>query len=285
MSLHPDKTRLMEFGRYAAVRPQESRSWQTGDLHLPGLHLHLRQIASRGISSLQRKTRRDRMRAKLRQIKEELRRACIEPIPAQGEWLGQVVSGHFAYHAVPTNSRALVAFRHHVTDLWRRTLRRRSQKDGITWERMTKMANAWLPPTAHPSSVAKHALRRQTPEVGAGCPNWARPDLCGGRSVMGVPTAILVRCWLAAQIDPNEATHRGAVIQRIFHRRVRQVEPDLQKINPQHPVNANRRAAAIPLGIMRFDQSAQLAPRHNRVHLSQKPLPARLFAVEVKANT
>jgi hypothetical protein len=95
----------------------------------------------------------------------------------------------------------------------------------------------------------------------------------------------LVWCWLAAQIDPNEVTHRGAVIQRIFHRRVRQVEPDLQKINAKQPVSANRRAAAIALRIVRFDQPAQLAPRHNQFHLSQKPLPARLFAVEVKTNT
>ena len=102
---------------------------------------------------------------------------------------------------------------------------------------------------------------------------------------MSVPTAILVRCRLAAQIDPNEATHRGAVIQRIFHRRVRQVVPDLQKLNAKHPVSANRRAAAIALGIVRFDQPAQLAPRHNQFHLSQKPLPARQLAVDFKAQT
>ena len=56
------------------------------------------------------------------------------------------MSGHFAYYAVPTNSRALSAFRHYVTDLWRRTLRRRSQKDGFTWDRMTKLVADWLPP-------------------------------------------------------------------------------------------------------------------------------------------
>ena len=85
------------------------------------------------------------MRARLRQIKEALRKRMHEPIPVQGQWLRQVVRGYFAYHAVPTNSRALVAFRHHVTDLWRRTLRRRSQKDAMTWERMRRIANAWLP--------------------------------------------------------------------------------------------------------------------------------------------
>ena len=85
------------------------------------------------------------MRAKPKDIKAELRRRMHQPIPNQGQWLKQVVTGHFAYYAVPTNGRALSAFRHYVTDLWRRTLRRRSQKDGFTWERMTKLVDVWLP--------------------------------------------------------------------------------------------------------------------------------------------
>ena len=90
----------------------------------------------RGKFLLKRKTRRDRMQAKLKEVKEELRRRMHQPIPEQGKWLKQVVTGFFNYHAVPTNSRALGAFRHHVTDLWRRTLRRRSQKavsPGLEW--------------------------------------------------------------------------------------------------------------------------------------------------------
>jgi len=85
------------------------------------------------------------MQAKLQEIKAELRLRMHQTIPDQGQWLKQVVTGHFAYYAVPTNSRALSAFRHYVTDLWRRTLRRRSQKDGFTWDRMTKLADDWLP--------------------------------------------------------------------------------------------------------------------------------------------
>ena len=83
------------------------------------------------------------MRATLRRVRDVLRRH--QPIPVQGRWLTQVVRGYFAYHAVPTNRRALMAFRHYVTDLWRRTLRRRSQKDRLTWARMAKVADAWLP--------------------------------------------------------------------------------------------------------------------------------------------
>src|ERR1700716_1650886 len=143
LSLHPDKTRLIEFGRFAA-----------NDRKLRGLgkpetfaFLGFTFIWGRsrpGNFQLQRKTRRDRMRRKLGDIKAELLRRMHQPIPEQGKWLRQVVAGHFAYYAVPTNSRALSAFRHYVTDLWRRTLRRRSQKDGFTWERMTKLVADWL---------------------------------------------------------------------------------------------------------------------------------------------
>jgi RNA-directed DNA polymerase len=94
---------------------------------------------------LKRETRRDRLRAKLEDMKEQMRRRRHQPIPEQGRWLRQVVTGHFAYYAVPTNSRALVAFRHHVVNLWRRSLRRRSQRDGLTWDRIARLANDWLP--------------------------------------------------------------------------------------------------------------------------------------------
>lgn len=100
----------------------------------------------RGAFQLQRKSRGDRMRAKLREVKEEVRSRMHHAIPEQGRRLRAVVTGFFAYPAVPTNARALGAFRHYVSDLWRRTLRRRSQKDHLTWQRMTKLADAWLPP-------------------------------------------------------------------------------------------------------------------------------------------
>jgi RNA-directed DNA polymerase len=81
------------------------------------------------------------MRAKLLEIKEELRQRMHEPIPEQGGWL----AGFFNYHAVPTNSDALEAFRYYVTALWHRSLRRRSQKDTMNWERIGKLADDWLP--------------------------------------------------------------------------------------------------------------------------------------------
>ena len=144
LALHPEKTRLLEFGRQAAANRMQRGLGKPETFTFLGF-IFICGKSRRGAFQLQRKSRGDRMRAKLREIKEALRKRMHEPIPEQGRWLKQVVSGFFAYHAVPTNIRALGAFRYHVTDLWRRTLRRRSQKDGMTWERITKIADAWLP--------------------------------------------------------------------------------------------------------------------------------------------
>ena len=144
LSLHPDKTRLIEFGRFAAADRKQRGLGKPETFTFLGFTFICGK-SRRGRFQLQRKTRRDRMRAKLQDIKVELRRRMHWPIPEQGKWLRQVVTGHFAYFAVPTNSRALSAFRHHVTDLWRRTLRRRSQRDGFTWDRIAKLAEDWLP--------------------------------------------------------------------------------------------------------------------------------------------
>jgi RNA-directed DNA polymerase len=144
LALHPDKTRLLEFGRHAAANRARRGLGKPETFTFLGFILICGK-SRRGAFQLQRKTRGDRMRAKLQEIKAQLRERMHASIPDQGRWLKSVVTGFFAYHAVPTNSRALGAFRYHVTDLWRRTLRRRSQKDGMTWERITKIADAWLP--------------------------------------------------------------------------------------------------------------------------------------------
>jgi RNA-directed DNA polymerase len=160
LSLHPDKTRLIEFGRHAAAK----RKRQGLDKPETFMFLGFTFICGksrRGAFQLKRKTRRDRMRAKLLDIKEELRRRMHHPIPEQGKWLRQIIHGHLAYFAVPTNSRAVRAFRHKVADLWRRTLRRRSQKDGFTWERMEKLVNDWLPKPQilHPWPSVRFAVK------------------------------------------------------------------------------------------------------------------------------
>ena len=144
LSLHPDKTRLIEFGRFAADRRARRGLGKPETFNVLGFTF-ICERTSQGKFFIMRKTRRDRMRAKLKAVKEELRRRMHEPIPEQGAWLRQVVRGFFAYHAVPTNGEALQAFRHHIERIWLRTLRRRSQKDRFTWKRITKLADDFLP--------------------------------------------------------------------------------------------------------------------------------------------
>jgi hypothetical protein len=132
LSLHPAKTRLIDFGRLAAASRARRGLRKPETFNFLGFtHISGRSRAGRFL--LKRKTRRDRMRAKLKALKEELWRRMHEPIPEQGKWLAQVVRGYFQYHAVPTNTKSLCAFRYHVTVLWQRTLRRRSQTDFTPW--------------------------------------------------------------------------------------------------------------------------------------------------------
>jgi RNA-directed DNA polymerase len=159
LSLHPDKTRLIEFGRTAAAHRARRGLGKPETFDFLGF-THICGRSRRGFFQLKRKSRRDRMRAKLRAIKDELRRRRHEPIPQQGRWLGQVVRGYFAYHAVPTNVASLSAFRHHVVNLWRRALRRRSQKDHTTWDRIARLAADFLPAPRilHPWPDARFAV-------------------------------------------------------------------------------------------------------------------------------
>ena len=160
LELHGEKTRLLEFGRYAAERRQRRGLGRPETFTFLGFTFICGK-SRRGAFLLHRKTRGDRMRAKLQEIKAQLRSRMHDAIPEQGRWLRAVVTGFFAYHAVPTNSRALSALRHHVTDLWRRSLRRRSQKDGVTWEHMARLAASWLPVPriVHPWPNQRFAVR------------------------------------------------------------------------------------------------------------------------------
>src|SRR5947208_11899565 len=143
LSLHPEKTRLIEFGRHAVTRRAQRGLGKPETFNFLGFTF-ICGTSRRGNFLIKRKTRRDRMTAKLKEIKEEMRRRRHQPIPEQGRWLRQVVSGFFNYHAVPTNTRALVRFRHRVTDLWRRSLQRRSQKTRITWDRIKALPDAFI---------------------------------------------------------------------------------------------------------------------------------------------
>jgi RNA-directed DNA polymerase len=144
LSLHPDKTRLIEFGRFAAANRKRRGLGKPETFNFLGFTF-ISGKSRRGHFLIKRKSRRDRMQAKLQEIKKELRERMHQPIPKQGQWLKQIVTGYFHYHAVPTNSRALARFHHYIAHLWLRVLRRRSQRDGITWERIEKLVDEWLP--------------------------------------------------------------------------------------------------------------------------------------------
>jgi hypothetical protein len=94
---------------------------------------------------VKRKTIAKRMRAKLQQVKEQLRTRRHDPVPLTGKWLKAVVQGYFNYHAVQGNLDRLRAFREHVSRHWRRSLLRRSQKHALTWDRFNRLLDRWLP--------------------------------------------------------------------------------------------------------------------------------------------
>ena len=160
LQLHPDKTRLIEFGRFAAAGRKKRGLGKPETFNFLGF-THICGQNRRGSFQLKRKSRRDRVRAKLKEVKAELRRRMHQPVPEQGSWLAQVVRGFFAYHAVPTNSAVLSSFRHHIVRLWLRTLRRRSQKDRTPWSRMARLAKDFLPTPKilHPWPDVRFAAR------------------------------------------------------------------------------------------------------------------------------
>ena len=144
LSLHPEKTRLIEFGQFVAESRKRDGLGKPETFTFLGF-THICGHTRRGTFMLERETRRDRMRTKLKDIKDQLRLKINESIPQQGRWLRRIVQGYFAYHAVPTNYRRLNSFRHYVMEIWLQTLRRRSQRTKLTWETMQRLARQWLP--------------------------------------------------------------------------------------------------------------------------------------------
>ena len=145
LALHPDKTRLIEFGRNAARNRAARGVGKPETFDYLGF-THYCGKRRTGRFWLKRKTIAKRMRAKLAEVKDQLRRRRHLPIPVEGQWLGSVVRGHLAYYAVPGNTDAVAAFRTQVTRHWLKSLRRRSQRHRLNWERMNRIATRWLPP-------------------------------------------------------------------------------------------------------------------------------------------
>jgi group II intron reverse transcriptase/maturase len=163
LELHSDKTRLIEFGRFAASDRKERGHPKPETFDFLGF-THICGKTKDGRFWLRRVTIKKRLRAKLKQAKAELRRRRHLLVPEQGRWLASVVRGHLAYYAVPGNIDALSAFRDEVRRLWREALRRRSQRSRLTWERMSRIADRWLPPAriVHPHPSVRFAARTQS---------------------------------------------------------------------------------------------------------------------------
>jgi len=145
LELHPDKTRLIEFGPHAARNRAARGEGKPETFDFLGF-THLCGRSRKGRFWMKRITAAKRMRAKLHEVNDLLKRRRHLPIPEQGRWLGAVVRGHLAYYAVPGNTDAVTAFRTQIARHWLQALRRRSQRHRLTWERMNRIIARWLPP-------------------------------------------------------------------------------------------------------------------------------------------
>jgi len=150
LKLHPEKTRVIEFGYYAANNRKRRGKGKPETFNFLGFTHICGKKRSNGMFTVYRRTMSKRRRAKLKAIKTELRLRMHQAVPEVGKWLRSVVEGHNRYYGVPSNLRSLSSFRFHVGAHWYATLRRRSQKTRLTWERMLRLLDLWLPlPTLH----------------------------------------------------------------------------------------------------------------------------------------
>ena len=147
LDLHPDKTRLIEFGRFAQVNRMRRGEGKAETFNFLGFTHICGKRRSDGGFAVWRHTMTKRLGEKVKVIGQTLKGMLAQPIEQQGKWLRRVVSGWMNYHAIPTNSAAISRFRDLVVEAWRRALRRRSQKaKSLTWARMRAIARTWIPP-------------------------------------------------------------------------------------------------------------------------------------------
>ena len=162
LDLHPGKTRLIEFGRFAASNRARRGEGKPETFAFLGF-THVCATTRAGRFQLKRITIAKRVRASLHEVRDQLRKRMHQPIPVQGRWLASVMRGHMNYYAVPGNVQAVAAFRAEVTRHWLKTLRRRSQRSTITWARMSRLEARWLPPARvmHPWPDQRFGARTQ----------------------------------------------------------------------------------------------------------------------------
>jgi len=160
LELHPDKTRLIEFGRWAAQNRRRRGRGKPETFDFLGF-THVCGRTKNGWFQVVRRTSKQRMTVKLKEVRRALLKTRHAPVPAQGAWLRGVLQGYFAYHAVPTNLRRLRSFRTQVIRAWMRALRRRSQRHRMTWTRMGRLVERWVPPVRamHPWPEKRFAAK------------------------------------------------------------------------------------------------------------------------------
>jgi hypothetical protein len=144
LELNTDKTRLIEFGRFAASSRAKRGQGKPETFDFLGFR-HICAVSRHGKFKLLRKTIPSRQRARLQAVYAELRRRMHDSVPDTGRWLRSVVTGYYRYHAIPDNWDSLKAFRSDVVRLWRVRLRRRSHKSRLDWQRMGRIAALWIP--------------------------------------------------------------------------------------------------------------------------------------------
>ena len=161
LALHPDKTRLLEFGRFAALHRKQRGERKPETFDFLGFTHFCGKTRTNGRFIVQRKTIKKRLRAKLQAVKTELRQRWHDPVPEVGQWLQRVVQGYFNYHAVPGNGASLECFRTQIIRQWFRALRRRSQRRRINWATFSRRWVAWIPSVTilHPYPNVRFAAK------------------------------------------------------------------------------------------------------------------------------
>jgi RNA-directed DNA polymerase len=144
LELHKDKTRLIEFGRFAAQNRKGQGKGKPETFDFLGF-THICGRTKNGKYTVLRHSIGKRIRAKLMELKRELKRRLHHPVPGVGKWLRVVLLGHYRYYGLPDNSRKIQSFKFHVSRLWYKVLLRRSQRHRLNWERMNRLIHLYLP--------------------------------------------------------------------------------------------------------------------------------------------
>ena len=147
LEINHDKTRLIEFGRFAEANRKKKGEGKPETFDFLGFTHICSKNPKTGYFIIERRTIRSKMRRKIKEIKEELKKRMHTPVKETGKWLKSVIQGHFNYYGVPGNRSCLSKFRTELSGIWLKILRKRSQKGyKLTWEKFNKYLKKWIPP-------------------------------------------------------------------------------------------------------------------------------------------